>query len=65
FDELDVRKKVQISDQMLVVDRFSSLPETIIHYILSLMETKVPAGLELVRAVAESHRLEELDTDAI
>ena len=39
FEELDVRKKVQISDQM-AVDRLSSLPDTIIHHILSLMETK-------------------------
>ncbi|TXG49166.1 hypothetical protein EZV62_025041 [Acer yangbiense] len=126
FEELDDRKKVQISDQM-AVDRLSSLPDTIIHHILSLMETKyairtcvlskqwrnywtnihslsfdcpsfsrwfafkdlvinvlqhrksfdlrklkficrVPAGMEFARAVfdyAQSHRLEELDTDAI
>ncbi|KAI9157110.1 hypothetical protein LWI28_017114 [Acer negundo] len=67
FEELDVRKKVQISDQM-AVDRLNSLPDTIIHHILSLMETKVPAGMEFARAVfdyAQSHRLEELDTDAI
>ncbi|KAK2634383.1 hypothetical protein Ddye_029175 [Dipteronia dyeriana] len=40
FEELDVRKKVQINDQMLLVDRLSSLPDTIIHHILSLMESK-------------------------
>ncbi|TXG49168.1 hypothetical protein EZV62_025043 [Acer yangbiense] len=40
FEELEVRKKVQISDQMLVVDRLSRLPDTIIHHVLSLMETK-------------------------
>ncbi|KAI9157626.1 hypothetical protein LWI28_025473 [Acer negundo] len=39
FEELDVRKKVQISDQM-AVDRLSSMSDTIIHHILSLMETK-------------------------
>ncbi|KAK2634333.1 hypothetical protein Ddye_029125 [Dipteronia dyeriana] len=39
FEELDIRKKVQISDQM-VVDRLSSLPESIVYHILSLTDTK-------------------------
>ncbi|KAK0593523.1 hypothetical protein LWI29_038010 [Acer saccharum] len=39
FEELDIRKKVQIIDQM-VVDQLSSLPEHIIYQILSLMDTK-------------------------
>ncbi|TXG49134.1 hypothetical protein EZV62_025009 [Acer yangbiense] len=38
-EELDIRKKVQISDQK-VVDRLSSLPDCIIHHILSLTDTK-------------------------
>ncbi|KAL5732497.1 hypothetical protein ACOSQ2_032189 [Xanthoceras sorbifolium] len=39
IEELDVRNKVQISDQM-VVDRISSLPDPIIHHILSFTDTK-------------------------
>ncbi|TXG49126.1 hypothetical protein EZV62_025001 [Acer yangbiense] len=39
FEELNIRKKVQIIDQM-VVDQLSSLPEHIIYHILSLMDTK-------------------------
>ncbi|KAK0592714.1 hypothetical protein LWI29_024118 [Acer saccharum] len=39
FEELDIRKKVQIIDQM-VVDRLSSLPERLIYHILSLTDTK-------------------------
>ncbi|KAK3220351.1 hypothetical protein Dsin_014321 [Dipteronia sinensis] len=40
FEELNIRKKVQIIDEM-VVDRLSSLPERIIYHILSLMDTKI------------------------
>ncbi|KAL5799344.1 hypothetical protein ACOSQ3_032397 [Xanthoceras sorbifolium] len=39
LEELDVRNKVQISDQ-IVVDRISSLPDPIIHHILSFTDTK-------------------------
>ncbi|KAK4839066.1 hypothetical protein QYF36_018813 [Acer negundo] len=63
FEEIDVRKKAQISDHM-AIDRLSSLPNPVIYHILSLMDTKV----KLVRTVfqyAISHRLEELETDLI
>ncbi|KAL5854404.1 hypothetical protein ACOSQ4_004206 [Xanthoceras sorbifolium] len=39
-EQLDVRNKVQISDKMVGIDRLSSLPDPIIHYILSLTDTK-------------------------
>ncbi|KAL5854402.1 hypothetical protein ACOSQ4_004204 [Xanthoceras sorbifolium] len=39
-EQLDVRNKVQISDKMVVMDRLSSLPDPIIHHILSLTDTK-------------------------
>ncbi|KAL5789501.1 hypothetical protein ACOSQ2_004389 [Xanthoceras sorbifolium] len=39
-EQLDVRNKVQISDKMEGIDRLSSLPDPIIHYILSLTDTK-------------------------
>ncbi|TXG70047.1 hypothetical protein EZV62_004982 [Acer yangbiense] len=39
FEEIDVRKKAQISDHM-AIDRLSSLPNPVIYHILSLMDTK-------------------------
>ncbi|KAL5789497.1 hypothetical protein ACOSQ2_004385 [Xanthoceras sorbifolium] len=39
-EELEVRKKVQISDNQVVIDRLTSLPNPIIYHILSLMDTK-------------------------
>ncbi|KAL5854409.1 hypothetical protein ACOSQ4_004211 [Xanthoceras sorbifolium] len=38
--ELEVRKKVQISDNQVVIDRLTSLPNPIIYHILSLIDTK-------------------------
>lgn len=40
IEELDVRNKLQIAENMRVVDRLSGLPDCIIHHILSLMDTK-------------------------
>ncbi|KAK0597405.1 hypothetical protein LWI29_024962 [Acer saccharum] len=39
FEEIDVRKKAQISDHM-AIDQLSSLPNPVIYHILSLMDTK-------------------------
>ncbi|KAK0595334.1 hypothetical protein LWI29_005659 [Acer saccharum] len=39
FEEIDVRKKAQISDHM-AIDRLSSLPNPVIYHILSLTDTK-------------------------